>query len=64
MLFPTTLVGSYPQPDWLIDREKLAKRFPPRMRARELGRGPEPRLAAGHETATPSSNSAPGGTGA
>jgi 5-methyltetrahydropteroyltriglutamate--homocysteine methyltransferase len=33
MLFPTTLVGSYPQPDWLIDRERLAGRFPPRVRA-------------------------------
>jgi hypothetical protein len=41
MLFPTTLVGSYPQPDWLIDREKLAGRFPPRVRARELWRIPE-----------------------
>jgi 5-methyltetrahydropteroyltriglutamate--homocysteine methyltransferase len=38
MLFPTSLVGSYPQPDWLIDREKLAGRFPPRVRARELWR--------------------------
>ena len=32
-LLPTSLVGSYPQPDWLIDREKLAGRFPPRVRA-------------------------------
>ncbi len=38
MLFPTTLVGSFPQPDWLIDRAKLAGRFPPRVRARELWR--------------------------
>src|SRR5918999_6581839 len=37
-LFPTTLVGSYPQPEWLIDRAKLAGRFPPRVRARELWR--------------------------
>jgi len=37
-LFPTSLVGSYPQPDWLIDRDKLAGRFPPRVRARELWR--------------------------
>src|ERR1700680_965849 len=37
-LLPTVLVGSYPQPDWLIDRKKLAGRFPPRVRARELGR--------------------------
>src|SRR5690348_3826557 len=38
MLFPTSLVGSYPQPDWLIDRARLAGRFPPRIRARELWR--------------------------
>ena len=38
MLFPTSLVGSYPQPDWLIDRDRLADRFPPRVRARELWR--------------------------
>ena len=37
-LFPTSLVGSYAQPDWLIDRAKLASRFPPRVRARELWR--------------------------
>src|SRR3984957_14380943 len=36
MLFPTSLVGSYPQPDWLIDRGRLAGRFPPRVRATEL----------------------------
>ncbi len=38
VLLPTSLVGSYAQPDWLIDREKLAGRFPPRTRARELWR--------------------------
>lgn len=38
MLFPTSLVGSYPQPDWLIDRQRLAGRFPPRVRAAELWR--------------------------
>src|SRR5512138_3570665 len=38
MLFPTSLVGSYPQPDWLIDRERLRHRFPPRVRAKELWR--------------------------
>jgi 5-methyltetrahydropteroyltriglutamate--homocysteine methyltransferase len=37
-LFPCTLVGSYPQPEWLIDRTRLAGRFPPRVRARELWR--------------------------
>ena len=35
---PTSLVGSYAQPDWLIDRERLAGRFPPRVRATELWR--------------------------
>jgi 5-methyltetrahydropteroyltriglutamate--homocysteine methyltransferase len=40
VLFPTSLVGSYPQPDWLIDRERLAGRFPPRVRAQELWRVP------------------------
>ena len=38
LLLPTSLVGSYPQPEWLIDRKKLAGRFPPRVRARELWR--------------------------
>jgi 5-methyltetrahydropteroyltriglutamate--homocysteine methyltransferase len=38
ILLPTSLVGSYAQPDWLIDRQKLAGRFPPRVRARELWR--------------------------
>lgn len=37
-LLPTSLVGSYAQPDWLIDRRKLAARFPPRTRAKELWR--------------------------
>jgi 5-methyltetrahydropteroyltriglutamate--homocysteine methyltransferase len=37
-LLPTSLVGSYAQPDWLIDRAKLASRFPPRVRAKELWR--------------------------
>jgi 5-methyltetrahydropteroyltriglutamate--homocysteine methyltransferase len=38
VLLPTTLVGSYSQPDWLIDKVKLAGRFPPRVRATELWR--------------------------
>jgi 5-methyltetrahydropteroyltriglutamate--homocysteine methyltransferase len=37
-LLPTSLVGSYPQPDWLIDRAKLAHQMPPRTRAAELWR--------------------------
>ena len=52
MLFPTTLVGSYPQPEWLIDRKKLAGRFPPRVRARELWRVQEPYLAEAQNDAT------------
>ncbi len=52
MLFPTTLVGSFPQPDWLIDRGKLAGRFPPRVRVRELWRVPEPYLEEAQNDAT------------
>jgi 5-methyltetrahydropteroyltriglutamate--homocysteine methyltransferase len=52
MLFPTTLVGSYPQPEWLIDRKKLAGRFPPRVRAKELWRVPDAFLAEAQDDAT------------
>jgi len=52
MLFPTTIVGSFPQPDWLIDREKLAGRFPPRVRARELWRIPPQYLEEAQNDAT------------
>ena len=52
MLFPTTLVGSYPQPDWLIDRQRLAGRFPPRVRARDLWRVAEPWLGEAQDDAT------------
>ena len=38
VLWSTSLVGSYTQPEWLIDRMNLAGRFPPRVRARELWR--------------------------
>ena len=51
-LFPTTLVGSYPQPEWLIDRARLAGRFPPRVRARELWRPAPEHLAQAQEDAT------------
>jgi 5-methyltetrahydropteroyltriglutamate--homocysteine methyltransferase len=51
-LIPTTLVGSYPQPDWLIDRERLLSNLPPRVRARELWRVPEPYLAQAQDDAT------------
>jgi 5-methyltetrahydropteroyltriglutamate--homocysteine methyltransferase len=52
VLLPTTIVGSYPQPEWLIDRVKLAGRFPPRVRAKELWRIPEPLLADAQNDAT------------
>jgi 5-methyltetrahydropteroyltriglutamate--homocysteine methyltransferase len=52
MLFPTSLVGSYPQPDWLIDRERLAGRFPPRVRASELWRVDPAYLEQAQEDAT------------
>src|SRR5436309_4872238 len=52
MLLPTTLVGSYPQPEWLIDRAKLAGRFPHRVRAKELWRLPEPYLTEAQNDAT------------
>jgi 5-methyltetrahydropteroyltriglutamate--homocysteine methyltransferase len=48
----TTVVGSYPQPDWLIDRERLGDRLPPRVRARELWRVPETFLEAAQDDAT------------
>ncbi len=51
-LFPCTIVGSYPQPDWLIDREKLSKQFPPRTRARELWRVDPDYLQAAQDDAT------------
>jgi 5-methyltetrahydropteroyltriglutamate--homocysteine methyltransferase len=37
-LLPTTLVGSYPQPDWLIDRDRLGASMPPRVRLAALWR--------------------------
>jgi 5-methyltetrahydropteroyltriglutamate--homocysteine methyltransferase len=52
MLFPTTIVGSFPQPDWLIDRQKLAGRFPPRVRAKELWRIPPQYLEEAQNDAT------------
>jgi 5-methyltetrahydropteroyltriglutamate--homocysteine methyltransferase len=48
----TTVVGSYPQPEWLIDRERLGERLPPRVRARELWRVPEPYLDEAQDDAT------------
>jgi 5-methyltetrahydropteroyltriglutamate--homocysteine methyltransferase len=51
-LLPTSLVGSYAQPDWLIDRAKLAGRFPPRVRAKELWRVEPALLAQAQDDAT------------
>ncbi|HEX5405205.1 MAG TPA: 5-methyltetrahydropteroyltriglutamate--homocysteine methyltransferase [Pseudonocardiaceae bacterium] len=51
-LLPTSLVGSYAQPDWLIDRSKLAGRFPPRVRAKELWRVAPDYLAQAQDDAT------------
>lgn len=51
-LFPCTLVGSYPQPEWLIDRQGLSKRFPPRTRAKELWRIPPELLREAQRDAT------------
>lgn len=51
-LLPTSLVGSYAQPDWLIDRARLADRFPPRVRARELWRPAPEHLAQAQDDAT------------
>jgi 5-methyltetrahydropteroyltriglutamate--homocysteine methyltransferase len=51
-LLPTTVVGSYPQPDWLIDCDKLTHLPPVRIRAQELWRVPEPWLEAAQDDAT------------
>jgi 5-methyltetrahydropteroyltriglutamate--homocysteine methyltransferase len=51
-LLPTSLVGSYAQPDWLIDREKLAGIFPPRTRMKGLWRVPEEHLEQAWDDAT------------
>jgi 5-methyltetrahydropteroyltriglutamate--homocysteine methyltransferase len=52
MLLPVSLVGSYPQPDWLIDREQLRAGSVPRVRASQLWRIPEPLLAEAQRDAT------------
>ncbi|HEY1295677.1 MAG TPA: 5-methyltetrahydropteroyltriglutamate--homocysteine methyltransferase, partial [Chloroflexota bacterium] len=50
-LFPTTVVGSYPQPDWLVDRALLSKGVP-RVRLQAMWRVPEPFLEAAQDDAT------------
>src|SRR5689334_13070452 len=51
MLLPTCLVGSYPQPEWLIDRPRLSKQVP-RLRARDLWLVDDARLEAAQDDAT------------
>lgn len=52
VVLPTTVVGSYPQPDWLVDRDNLRKRVPVRWRAREMWRIPEQWLEQAQDDAT------------
>jgi 5-methyltetrahydropteroyltriglutamate--homocysteine methyltransferase len=52
VVIATTVIGSYPQPDWLVDRERLRGTLPPRVRAQELWRVPEPYLAQAQDDAT------------
>ncbi len=51
-LLPTAPVGSYPQPDWLIDRSKLLGHGPPRLRARDIWRVDDDHLEAAQDDAT------------
>jgi 5-methyltetrahydropteroyltriglutamate--homocysteine methyltransferase len=51
-LLPTTVVGSYPQPDWLVDRQMLGSRLPPRTRALEIWRVPPDHLDQAQDDAT------------
>jgi 5-methyltetrahydropteroyltriglutamate--homocysteine methyltransferase len=51
-LLPTTVVGSYPQPDWLIDRDALGTQAPPRIRLETLWRVPRPLLESAQDDAT------------
>ena len=51
-LLPTTLIGSYPQPDWLIDRGALGSHSVPRIRVTEAWRVPEPLLQEAQDDAT------------
>src|SRR2546423_494361 len=51
-LLPTTVVGSYPQPDWLVDKTMLKSQTVPRVRLRELWRVAEPYLEQAQDDAT------------
>ena len=52
LLLPTTVVGSYPQPEWLVDRQMLGSRLPPRTRALEIWRVPPEHLEQAQDDAT------------
>ena len=52
IVLPTTLVGSYSQPDWLIDRARLGERLPARVRAKELWRVSPEQLEEAQNDAT------------
>jgi 5-methyltetrahydropteroyltriglutamate--homocysteine methyltransferase len=51
-LLPTAVIGSYPQPEWLVNRELLGSRLPPRTRAREIWRVPAEHLEQAQDDAT------------
>lgn len=51
-LIPTTVVGSYPQPDWLVDRAMLKAHIVPRTRLKAVWRIPEPYLEQAQDDAT------------
>ena len=51
-LIPSSVVGSYPQPEWLVDRAMLGSRLPPRTRALEIWRVPPEHLEAAQDDAT------------
>ncbi|MBX3188930.1 MAG: cobalamin-independent methionine synthase II family protein [Labilithrix sp.] len=52
MLLPTTVVGSWVQPDWLVDRASLKSRLPPRVRAAQLWKIPPEHLEEAQDAAT------------
>lgn len=52
MLLPTTVIGSYPQPNWLVDRDVLKAHSVPRVRMRDIWRVPEPFLEQAQDDAT------------
>jgi 5-methyltetrahydropteroyltriglutamate--homocysteine methyltransferase len=52
LLLPTTVVGSYPQPDWLVDKSVLKAQTVPRVRVREMWRVPEQYLEQAQDDAT------------